>query len=81
MRDCISEGSMRTPPRRSAPVWIMIMFEPISAICSRMLRLEPCPMASMAMTEATPMMMPSMVRNPRNLLPERARRAMRMRFL
>ena len=29
-----------------------------------MLRFDPCPMASIVMTDATPMMMPSIVRNP-----------------
>ena len=64
----MSSASSRTPPRMSPPGWIMIMFEPISLISAWMLFFEPWPMASMVMTEATPMMMPNMVRNPRSLL-------------
>jgi hypothetical protein len=46
-----------------------------------MLRLEPCPMASMAMTEATPMMIPNMVRNARSLLLAKALKAILKRFV
>ena len=53
----------------------MMMFEPISEIWAWMLFFEPWPMASMVMTEATPMMMPSIVRKARSLLLARARRA------
>ena len=60
---------------------IMIMLEPISEICLLMLCLLPCPMASMVMTEPTPMMMPSMVRNERSLLAAMARRAILRRLL
>ena len=59
----------------------MIMFEPISEICAWMLFFEPWPMASIVMTEATPMMMPSMVRKARNLLLERARKAILNKFV
>ena len=71
----------RTPAPRSNFGWIMIILEPISEICARILRFDPCPMASIAMTAATPMIIPSMVRNPRNLLLVSARSAMRTRFL
>ncbi len=71
----------RTPPKRPLPGCTMIMFEPISEICSRMLRFDPWPMASIAMTEATPMMMPNIVRNPLNLLLARAFSAIFIRFL
>ena len=37
----MAEASWRTPPRMSAPGWIMIMFEPISLICACILRFEP----------------------------------------
>ena len=47
---------------------VPVAFDPISAICARMLRFEPCPMASMVMTEATPMMIPNIVRKHRILL-------------
>ena len=72
---------MRTPPRRSPPGCIMMIFEPISAICACMLRFEPWPMASIVMTDATPMMMPSIVRKARILLFARARRAILKRFV
>jgi len=51
------------------------MFEPISDICCWILFFEPCPMASIVMTDATPIMMPSMVRKARSLLFANARRA------
>ena len=72
---------MRTPPRRSPPGCTMMMFEPISLIWAWMLRFEPWPMASIVMTDATPMMMPSMVRKARNLLLARARRAILKRLV
>lgn len=40
-----------------------------------MLRFEPWPMASIVMTDATPMMMPRAVKNDRILLAPMARRA------
>ena len=46
-----------------------------------MLRFEPCPMASIVITEATPMMMPSIVRKPRNVLLASARTAIFIRFV
>ena len=59
----------------------MIMFEPISSIEARILRFDPCPMASIAMTAATPMITPNMVRKARILLLAMARNAIRNRFL
>lgn len=59
----------------------MIMLEPISEICLRMLLFDPCPMASMAMTEATPMMIPSAVRKERSLLAAIALNAILKRFI
>ena len=38
-------------------------------------------MASMVMTDATPMMIPNMVRNPRNLLLAKARSAILIKFV
>ena len=64
----------------SAPGWIMIMLEPISLICAWMLCFDPWPMANIVITEATPMMMPSMVRNPRSLLLANARIAIFSKF-
>ena len=62
------EPLWRTPPKRPLPGLTMIMLEPICPISARMLCFEPLPMASIAMTEATPMMMPSIVRKQRILL-------------
>ena len=59
----------------SAPGRIMMMLVPICEMFWRMLSFEPWPMAIMMMTAATPMMMPSMERNERNLLLAMARRA------
>jgi hypothetical protein len=39
-----------------------------------MLVFEPCPIANIAMTDATPIIIPSIVRNERDLLLARARR-------
>ena len=64
----------------SAPGEIMIMLEPISEMLAWMLRLVPCPMASMVMTDAMPMMMPRAVRNDRVLLAAMARRAILKRL-
>ena len=68
----MSSGLSLTPPLRSPPGWIIIILDPISLICAWMLRLDPWPMASIVITAATPIMMPSIVRNPRNLLLLRA---------
>ena len=46
----------------------MMTFDPISEICAWMLRLEPCPIASIVITEDTPIIMPSIVKKQRNLL-------------
>src|SRR6187402_2696543 len=59
---------------------MVIILEPMEDSCSVMLCLLPCPMATMAMTAATPMMMPSMVRKARSLFRWSARKATRMRF-
>ena len=69
---CMSSELWRTPPRISPPGCIIIMFEPISEICAAMLSFDPWPMASIVMTEATPMMMPNIVRKQRSLLLPRA---------
>src|SRR5574341_150150 len=51
---------------------------PRLAICARMAACAPCPMASMAITAATPMITPSMVKTERRVLRRKARWAMRM---
>ncbi|CUQ63037.1 Uncharacterised protein [Segatella copri] len=64
----------------SAPGEIIIMFDPISAMFALMLALLPCPMASMVITAAIPMMKPSAVRKERILLAAMARMAILKRF-
>ena len=76
----MSSASSLTPPRMSPPGCTMIMLEPISLISAWMLRFDPCPMASMVMTDATPMMMPSMVRKARSLLLPKALNAILRRL-
>ena len=72
----IDDASCLTPPGPlSAPGLIIIMFEPISAMFACMLFFEPWPMASIVITDATPMMMPRAVRNDLILLAAMARRA------
>ena len=58
----------------------MITLEPISEICARMLCLEPCPMASIVMTDDTPIIMPSIVRKQRNFLLFNERNAICIKF-
>src|SRR5262245_47754175 len=52
--------------------------EPRLAICARMAACAPCPIASMAITAATPMITPSMVRAERMVFRRKARWAMRI---
>src|SRR5262245_3701812 len=52
--------------------------EPRLAICARMAACAPCPIASMAITAATPMITPSMVRAERIVFRRKARWAIRM---
>ena len=59
----------------------MMMFDPISEICFCMLTFEPWPMAIMVMTDATPIIIPSMVRNALILLLMSARKAILKRFV
>ena len=76
----MAEASCLTPPLMSAPGEIMIMLLPISAMLALMLALLPCPMASMVMTAAMPMMIPSAVGNDRILLAAIALMAILKRF-
>jgi len=46
-----------------------------------MLFFEPCPIASIVMTDATPMMMPNIVRKARSLLLASARKAILKRLV
>ena len=62
----------RIPPLVALPESTMSKLDPMEAICSWMRALAPEPMAIMAMTAPTPMMMPSMVRPERILLRPRA---------
>ncbi len=67
----------RTPPWTLLPGKTIKTLVPKLAICERIVDLAPSPMATMAITAPTPMMMPSMVRNARSLLRARARSAIR----
>jgi hypothetical protein len=60
-----------TPPLLCAPGWIMIRFDPIDWICSEMEAWEPCPIATMAITDPTPMIIPKTVRPDLTLFVER----------
>ena len=75
------EALWRTPPKLPLPGCTMIILDPICPISSRMLCLDPAPMASMEMTEATPIMIPSMVRKALILLFVRALKAIKIKFL
>src|SRR3989442_2095782 len=64
---------IRRPPRSTLFPYTTLfrssrLLEPSSRSCSRISRSAPLPMASMAMTEATPNRMPSEVRKARSLL-------------
>src|ERR1041385_1607411 len=67
----------RAPPRVTVPGKITSRLVPKLAICSCTLFLAPSPMATIAITAPTPMMMPSMVRKERSLFLAKARRAIR----
>src|SRR5262249_54242826 len=68
---------MRTPPWLIEPESTTSRFEPRLWICSAMRACAPEPTETIAMTAATPMMMPSMVSTLRSLFTRRARTAMR----
>ena len=76
----MAEASCLTPPLMSAPGDIIIMLLPISAMLALMLALLPCPIASMVMTAAIPIMIPKAVRNDRILLAAIALMAILNRF-
>src|SRR5216117_2920324 len=59
---------------------MVIMFDPMLDNWSCILFFEPCPMATMAITAPTPMMIPSIVRKARNLFRCNARNAIRKRL-
>src|SRR5271157_1659095 len=75
-RDAVP-ASERTPPAVNAPGKIMSRLVPRLAIWELIALRAPWPMASMAMTAATPITMPSMVRNDRILFRLMERSAMR----
>src|SRR5438132_3180044 len=68
----------RIPPWVTEPGCTMSECDPRLAICARMTACAPCPMASMAITAATPMITPSIVNVERRGLRCKARCAMRM---
>jgi len=65
------------PPRETAPDPTNSTFDPMAAIWSCACCCAPCPTLTMAITAATPIMMPSMVSADRSLLRAKARIAMR----
>ncbi len=67
----------RAPPDCVLPDITISRFEPIDANDASTSALAPSPMATIAMTAPTPMMMPSTVRNERILLRSSARSATR----
>ena len=67
----------RSPPLVVLPGMMIIMLDPMLLIWSAIRCSAPDPMATVAITAPTPMMMPSMVRAARSLFTRRARRAMR----
>src|ERR1044072_713989 len=80
--DCKPLASSRAPP---PTVWLLlglmvIILEPILLNWSCLLCLLPCPMATMAITAATPMMIPNMVKNARSLLRCSAFEAIRIKL-
>ena len=56
------------PPVVEAPGKIMMKFVPIASIVAWIEREAPSPIAIIAITQATPITMPSIVRNERSLL-------------
>ncbi len=68
----------RTPPVFCAPALTNRRFVPMPSICACTEACAPCPMLTIAITAATPMMMPSMVSAARILLRASARKAIRM---
>ena len=67
----------RTPPEVVAPGMTIKRFVPRLWICFCTAASAPCPMLTMVITAATPMMMPSIVRMERSLLRRSARKAVR----
>ncbi len=71
--DCVP-APIRTPPAVVAPGRTIRRLLPMLAICSAICLLAPVPIATMAITAPTPMMMPSMVSAERILFTRRARK-------
>ncbi len=67
----------RTPPVLMLPGKMVIMFVPADLICSSICAWAPVPMATIAMTAATPMIIPSIVKAVRILLRPSALNAIR----
>src|SRR5665213_3292520 len=67
----------RTPPCEKLPALTMIMLVPVDWICDSIDVCAPVPRATIVITAATPMIMPSIVNAVRSVLRLRALRAMR----
>src|ERR1043166_589899 len=77
VRLCRPPKPVRAPPTVTVPGRMMSRFVPRLAICCFTSALAPSPMATMAMTAPTPMMIPSIVRKERSLFLANARSAIR----
>src|SRR4029077_4476478 len=76
-RVCRPPEPVRAPPSVTVPGKITNKLVPRLAICSCTLFFAPSPMATMAMTAPTPMMIPNIVRKERSLFLANARSAIR----
>ena len=74
LRSCL------TPPLTSDPGLTVIILEPILEIVARMLSFEPSPIANIAITEATPIIIPNMVSKVLVLLRTMALKAILIKF-
>jgi hypothetical protein len=68
-------GPICIPPVLTEPGITRRRFDPILEIWSEIIRSAPAPMATIAITDAIPIMIPSMVRIERILLTRKAREA------
>src|SRR5262245_55679849 len=75
-RRLLPPAPVRTPPAFALPAMTVMRFVPWVLICSSIITCAPVPSATMAMTAATPMIIPSMVKPVRSLLRPSALKAM-----
>jgi hypothetical protein len=75
------EDPKLTPPRRCILGMTITIFVPIDDICPRIFCFEPSPIASIAITDATPIIIPSIVRKALSLFLIKARIAILNKFI